>query len=71
MIAKVVRSEDGLSIGEEYVVDGISMGQSYTYITLMNPKQGTKNPFNSVIFDFYEDGKKINIYKDKRYNPYL
>lgn len=27
--------------------------------------------YNSVIFDFYEDGEEIDIYEDPRYNPYL
>lgn len=71
IIAKVIKSEDGLIEGEEYEVRYISMGQSYTSISLENPKIGTSNPFNSVIFDFFENGKKLDIFEDRRFNPYL
>lgn len=69
--AKVTRNEDGLNKDELYEVEHISMGQSYTSIYLKTPKDGTNNPFNSVIFDFYENNKKLNIYKDRRFNPYI
>lgn len=69
--AKVVRNEDGLTKGEIYKVEHISMGQSYTSIYLINPKEGTKNPFNSVYFEFYENKKKLDIYSDRRFNPYI
>lgn len=69
--AKVVRNEDGLIKGEVYEVEDISMGQSYTSIYLKNPKEGTKNPFNSVFFKFYENGKKLDIFSDRRFNPYI
>ena len=68
---KVKRNEDGLNIGEVYEVRHISMGQSYTSIFLESPKEATKNPFNSVIFDFYEDGEELDIFSDHRFNPYL
>jgi len=71
LIAKVIRDEDGLNIGEEYEVDYISMGQSYTSIILLNLKEGVKNPFNSVIFKFYENNEELDIYSDSRYNPYM
>lgn len=69
--AKVLKDDDGLIKGEIYEVEYISMGQSYSSIYLKNPKEGTKNPFNSVIFNFYENEKKINIFKDRRFNPYI
>ena len=69
--ARVTRDEDGLKIGELYEVSHISMGQSYTSIYLETPKEGTKNPFNSVIFEFYEYGEELDIYSDSRFNPYL
>ena len=69
--ARVTRDEDGLKIGELYEVSYISMGQSYTSIYLEKPKEGTKNPFNSVIFEFYEHGEELDIYSDRRFNPYL
>lgn len=71
LIAKVIRDEDGLNIGEEYEVDYISMGQSHTSIILLNLKEGVKNPFNSVIFKFYENNEELDIYSDSRYNPYM
>jgi len=69
--AKVTRDEDGLKIDEVYEVRYISMGQSYTSIYLETPKEGTKNPFNSVIFEFYEDDEELDIFSDHRFNPYL
>ena len=69
--AKVIIDKDGLKIDELYEVSHISMGQSYTSIYLEKPKEGTKNPFNSVIFEFYEHGEELDIYSDSRFNPYL
>lgn len=60
-------ARSNLKLGEEYEVDFISMGQSYTSIYLF----GYEFPFNSVLFDFYEDGKEVNIYKSPKYNCYL
>lgn len=57
----------GLICGKDYDVESINMGQSMTYIFLA----GLDGAFNSVQFDFYEDGLPINIYSDKRFNPYL
>lgn len=68
---KVIRDEDGLNKDEVYEVEHISMGQSYTSIYLSNPKVGTKNPFNSVMFDFFEDDKELDIFSDRRFNPYF
>lgn len=56
-----------LEVGMEYEVRTISMGQSYTNIYL----EGLSGSFNSVIFEFYENGKKLNIFKDRRFNPYI
>ena len=50
-----------------YDVDHIDMGQSFTWVYLKNiPK-----PFNSLCFEFYEDDIPLDIFKDKRFNPYL
>ena len=72
--AKVIReSQDDewlnhdLEYGKEYEVRGIDMGQSYTSVYLKD----MRNPYNSVIFEFYEDGELLDIYKDARFNPYL
>ena len=56
-----------LEINKVYKVDYIDMGQSSTDIYL----KGIKHSFNSVCFKFYENKRPINIYKDKRFNPYL
>ena len=56
-----------LEYGKEYEVRGIDMGQSYTSVYLKD----MRNPYNSVIFEFYEDGKQLDIYRDTRFNPYI
>ena len=57
-----------IKIGESYEVELISMGQSWTFIYLKDFEQ---QPFNSLVFEFYEDDKPLDIYKDKRFNPYI
>ena len=57
----------GLKVNERYEVEDISMGGSYTSVYLKD----IKGSFNSVQFEFEEDGKPIDIYRDPRYNPYL
>lgn len=56
-----------LVIGDFYEVESISMGSSYTSIRLI----GKSKCYNSVMFIFYEVEKELNIYQDKRFNPYL
>lgn len=56
----------GLKVGEKYEVEDLSMGQSNTSVFL----KGIEGCFNSVQFEFEEDGKPINIYKSIKYNPY-
>lgn len=56
-----------LIIGDFYEVESISMGSYYTSIRLIGKNKG----YNSVMFDFYEVEKELNIYQDKRFNPYL
>lgn len=56
-----------LEVGKLYEVESIFMGQSYTDISL----KGKKRTYNSVYLEFYENGKEIDIYSDKRFNPYL
>lgn len=55
-----------LEKGQVYEVDEISMGASFTYITL---KDLPHRSFNSICFEFYEDDKTIDIYRDKRFYP--
>lgn len=59
--------EAGLEKGKDYEVREIFMGQSRTSIFL----EGLEGPFNSVQFEFFEDGKPLNIFRDSRFNPYL
>lgn len=56
-----------LEVGKFYDVEDIQMGQSHTSIYLKDKKFS----YNSVIFEFYENDKQIDIYKDERFNPYL
>lgn len=72
--AKVIReSEDNpwlkhdLEYGKEYEVEAISIGQSYTSVYIVDKPY----PYNSVFFEFYENGKLLDIYHDARFNPYL
>ena len=53
--------------GKEYGVKDVLMGQSRTTILLAD----VDGVFNSVHFDFFEDGKEIDIYSSPKYNPYL
>lgn len=56
-----------LEIGQEYHVERVDMGQFITYIHL----SGFDGSFNSVQFDFFEDGEPIDIYRSPKYNPYI
>lgn len=56
-----------LIVGEMYEVESVSMGQSYTDVYLVGKNSG----YNSVMFEFYEDGKSLDIYSDARFNPYI
>ena len=53
--------------GKEYAVKDVLMGQSHTTILLTD----VDGVFNSVHFDFFEDGKEIDIFRSPKYNPYL
>lgn len=74
--AKVLKNKDpfsgqvykGLKIGNEEIVENVHIDQSLTYIDLFGFPNQT---FNSVCFEFYEDEKELDIYSDKRFNPYL
>lgn len=61
------RPAEELEVGKEYQVTDVYMGQSNTSILLA----GFKGGFNSVQFDFFEDGKPCNIYRSPKYNPYI
>lgn len=57
----------GLVLGAFYDVTNIIMGQSNTAIYLA----GYEQPFNSVHFEFFENNKQVDIFKDRRFNPYI
>lgn len=56
-----------LKLGEEYEVKHIEMSSAITFVFL----KGKKGVFNSLCFEFSEGGKPLDIYNDKRFNPYL
>lgn len=56
-----------LQVGQSYEVTQVLMGQSYTSIYLA----GFPGAFNSVQFDFLDNGEPVDIYRDARYNSYL
>lgn len=57
----------GFKVGDRFTLKGVSMGQSHTTVTLKGHPVG----FNSVFFDFEEDGEPLDIYRDARFNPYI
>lgn len=67
ILAECCKKSNDLEIGKQYEVECISMGQSHTSIQLKDKK----GIYNSVIFKFYENGNELDIYSDKRFNPYL
>lgn len=64
---KGYRPAEQLKVGRAYHVERVNMGGTTTDIHLA----GYGGCFNSVQFDFYEDGKPIDIYRSPKYNPYL
>lgn len=56
-----------LTLGKEYEVKYIEMSSAITFVFLKEQK----GVFNSLCFEFYEDGKPLNIFADIRFNPYL
>lgn len=60
-----------LEIGKEYGVENISMGGYHTTIFLKEIKVDGCGGFNSVLFEFFENGEPLDIYEDERFNPYL
>ena len=57
--------ETKLELGKEYRVRKVDMAPFYTDIQL----DGVDGKFNSLLFDFFEDGKPIDIYRSPKYNP--
>lgn len=58
----------GFKVGDKFELECIDMGGSSTSIYL---KDFPSQPFNSVFFEFEENGKELDIYSDTRFNPYL
>lgn len=56
-----------LEVGKDYPVYYVEMGRFNTRIIL----DGFPGTFNSVQFEFYVDGKKIDIYSNPKFNPYI
>ena len=59
--------ECNLKVGDRIPVRNIDMGQSSTSIYL----DGYKGSFNSVFFEFEENGKEFDPISDCRFNDYL
>lgn len=58
----------GFKEGDKFEVEYIDMDGSSTRIYL---KDFPNQSFNSVFFEFEEDGEELDIYDDTRFNPYL
>lgn len=58
----------GLSwkVGDEFEVEDISVGGFHTGVKLKG-----LGYFNSVFFEIYEDGKHLDIFRDRRFNKYM
>lgn len=58
-----------LEFGKFYTLNFVDMGRSHTDVFL---NETGKQSFNSINLSFYEeDGTPINIYNDKRFNPFM
>lgn len=54
-------------LGDRIRVTRIEVGRSSSKIWL----EGYEDSFNSVYFEFEEDGKSLDIYQDKRFCTYI
>lgn len=52
-----------LELGKEYVVESIEVGRFHSDVKI----KGNTKRYNSVCFEYYENGEQINIYGDKRF----
>ena len=53
-------------VGDEFEVQDISVGGFHTDVKLKG-----LGHFNSVFFEIYEDGKSLDIFRDRRFNKYM
>jgi len=54
-------------INGEYELATVYMKEDITTVRLI----GYFEWFNSIFFDFFEDGKEVDIYTDPRFNPFI
>ena len=57
----------GFKVGDRIEVKDIVVHQSSTDVYL----EGYSDSFNSVFFEFEENGEELDIYNDRRFNDYL
>ena len=57
----------GFKVGDKYEVESISVGRSSTEVYL---EEFPSKCFNSVFFNFEEDGTPLDIFTDDRFNSY-
>ena len=57
----------GFKVGDRIEVKNIVVHQSSTDVYL----EGYEGSFNSVFFEFEENGEELDIYNDRRFNDYL
>lgn len=58
----------GFKVGDRFEVESISVGQSSTGVYL---KEFPSKCFNSVFFNFEEDGTPLDIFSDDRFYTYF
>ena len=57
----------GLVVGQKYLVDYVTMGQSHSTVYLEDI-----GGFNSVMFDYKDgNGNEVHILENPEWNPYL
>ena len=57
----------GFKVGDRIEVKDIVVHHSSTDVYL----EGYESSFNSVFFEFEENGEELDIYNDRRFNDYL
>lgn len=57
-------ADSGLDV-RMYEVESVHMGQSYTSIIIDGAA------YNSIEFDYYVNGKQVDIYRSSAFNPYM
>lgn len=65
-LERAAMRNSGLNIGDRIQVRKIAMGKWATTISLVDGGH-----YNSSYFKFEENGEPLDIFNDKRFNPYL